>query len=240
MSAHQARLSAPIAQYLRALATQRATLASAPPKPRSWPVSLTAAAPPPAGLVFDLDGTVLDTMGHHWAAWDTVAREHGIALTRGDLHSHAGKPSRRIMEELVATQGIADVDIPAAVSRKQDLYCALAASTQPIQCVFAVAQAAKAAGIPVAVATGGTRRQVTAAMAAAGVTDFFDALVTCDDVTHGKPHPETFLKAAEAIGVAPEHCVGYEDAPTGMEAIKRAGFLAAIDVTQWEGYPVAT
>jgi HAD superfamily hydrolase (TIGR01509 family) len=57
------------------------------------------------------------------------------------------------------------------------------------------------------------------------------------DVQHGKPHPETFLKAAALIGVEPQHCVGYEDAKLGMEAIKAAGFLQAIDVTEWAGYP---
>lgn len=57
------------------------------------------------------------------------------------------------------------------------------------------------------------------------------------DVTHGKPHPETFLKAAAAIGVDPAFCVGYEDAPLGMEAIHNAGFMKAIDVTKLEGYP---
>ena len=114
-----------------------------------------------------------------------------------------------------------------------------------------------------AIATGGSRRQVTKAMAAAGLSDFFHAVVTCDasffvsfrvpiaqvagfshcarplpqDITEGKPHPETFLRAAELIGVVPAHCVGYEDAVLGMEAIRRAGFLAAVDVTALEGYP---
>ena len=54
-------------------------------------------------------------------------------------------------------------------------------------------------------------------------------------MTHGKPHPETFLKAAAAIGVHPADCVGYEDAPLGMEAIKRAGFMLAVDVTKLPG-----
>jgi HAD superfamily hydrolase (TIGR01509 family) len=55
------------------------------------------------------------------------------------------------------------------------------------------------------------------------------------EVTHGKPHPETFLKAAAAIGVESALCVGYEDAALGMEAIKRAGFMLAVDVTQMPG-----
>ena len=142
------------------------------------------------------------------------------------------------MELLVDEQELQDhVDIPSAVTRKQDLYVELAHTTKPIDCVLAVAQEAKTRGLPIAVATGGTKKQVFPALQAAGLSDFFDAVVTADDVTQGKPHPETFLKAAQLIGVPPEHCVGYEDAPMGMEAIKRAGFLQAIDVTSWHGYP---
>lgn len=175
-------------------------------------------------------------MKHHWAAWDQTAREHGISLKKKQLVSLAGKPSTSIMELLCEQQGL-DIDIQSAVKRKQDLYCELAVTTKPIDVVFAVAKAAKAQGLPIAIATGGSKRQVTGSMEAAGISSFFDAVVTCDDVEHGKPHPETFLKAAALIGVEPQHCVGYEDAPLGMEAIKNAGFLKAIDVTEWEGYP---
>lgn len=100
-----------------------------------------------------------------------------------------------------------------------------------------IARAAKARGLPCAIATGGSRRQVTLSLAAAGLATFFEAVVTADDITHGKPHPETFLRAAELIGVAPAACCGYEDAPLGMEAIRAAGFLLAVDVTAMPGYP---
>ena len=63
----------------------------------------------------------------------------------------------------------------------------------------------------------------------------FKAVVTAQDVVRGKPDPETYLKAAEALGIAPEACVGYEDAELGMQAIKAAGFLEAIDVTKLPG-----
>ena len=137
---------------------------------------------------------------------------------------------------LPAAQGLA-FDVAAATDRKQDLYVARAHATAPIAPVLALARAAKARGLPVAVATGGARRQVGPAIAAAGLEGFFDAVVTADDVAHGKPHPETFLKAAAAIGVAPELCVGYEDAQLGMAAIRAAGYLLAVDVTTMAGYP---
>lgn len=79
-----------------------------------------------------------------------------------------------------------------------------------LQPVSVPAPAARpAAGLPVAIATGGSRPQVTKSLSAVGLLEgFFDAIVTANDVAHGKPHPETFLRAAELIGVEPKHCVG--------------------------------
>lgn len=100
----------------------------------------------PAGLVFDCDGTLLHTMPHHWAAWEQTARENGIALTCEQLLALAGKPTKAIMELLVAQQGLQGVDVDAAVQRKQDLYVQLAHQTEPIHEVLDIAKAAKARG----------------------------------------------------------------------------------------------
>lgn len=88
-----------------------------------------------------------------------------------------------------------------------------------------------------AIASGGSRISVESGLKQVGLYDYFDAIITSDDVQNGKPHPEGFLLAAKNIGVEPQDCVGYEDAVLGMQAIKSAGFLACIDVTQFEGYP---
>lgn len=192
--------------------------------------------PEAEGLVFDLDGTVLHTMHHHWQAWHQVSKEYGFALTRETLLSMAGQPSVTIMQTLCEEQQLS-FDVQEAAIRKQKLYASLAHETEVIPIVMETARKAKAKNIPVAIATGGSKLQVSVAMKSAGVENFFDAVVTCDDVEHGKPHPETFLKAAALIGVKPEKCVGFEDAPKGMEAIKNAGFLQAIDVTTLPGYP---
>lgn len=187
-------------------------------------------------MVFDLDGTVLHTMHHHWQAWEQVSTEYNFELTKETLLSMAGTPSEHIMEQLAREQKIT-IDTKAAALRKQKIYVSLAHETEVIPMVVETARLAKKRGLPIAVATGGTRLQVEKAMKAAMVDDLFDAIVTADEVTHGKPHPETFLKAAELLGVPPQYCVGFEDAPRGLEAIQNAEFLKGIDVTKLPGYP---
>ena len=141
------------------------------------------------------------------------------------------------MEVLKREQNL-DFDVKEAALEKQRLYASLAAGgTKTIPEVMKTAIEAKRRGLPCGIATGGSKLQVEPAMKSSGVWDFFHVVVTCDDVSEGKPHPETFLRAAELLGVEPAFCVGFEDAPMGMEAIKRAGFLDAIDVTKYPWYP---
>eukprot|EP01026_Neomeris_dumetosa_P000633 TRINITY_DN10156_c0_g1_i5.p6 TRINITY_DN10156_c0_g1~~TRINITY_DN10156_c0_g1_i5.p6 ORF type:complete len:110 (-),score=24.03 TRINITY_DN10156_c0_g1_i5:225-554(-) len=92
-------------------------------------------------------------------------------------------------------------------------------------------------GIPMAVASGGSKEHVVGGLERAGLLDYFQTVVAAEDYTKGKPHPDPFLIAAQRIGVNPEDCVGYEDATLGMQAIEAASFLKAIDVTKLDGYP---
>lgn len=193
----------------------------------------------PAGLVFDLDGTVLDTMSHHWQAWKKVSAEYGLEMTLAKLVALSGMPTKAIFERLALEQG-KDIDVESANAAKVKAYLDLAHETKPIEAVMEIIREGRRRGLPIAAATGGSRQQIEASLAHAGVwshgdATHFDAIVTADEVTHGKPHPETFLKAAEAIGIAPEACVGYEDAQLGMQSVRAAGFLLAVDVTKLDG-----
>lgn len=184
-------------------------------------------------------------MGAHWQAWKQLMSELGLTFTHEQFLNMAGKPTRTILAELSAAQGRADVDVPAASQRKTAIYQEHTAGVEPppIECVMAVLRAGRARGLKCAIATGGSRDQVISSLRKTGLYEadtnrkLFDAVVTANDVAHGKPHPETYLKAAAAIGVDPAKCVGYEDAPMGMESIRAAGYMLAVDVTKMEGYP---
>jgi beta-phosphoglucomutase family hydrolase len=179
------------------------------------------------GLIFDCDGTLADTMPLHWHAWQQVAARHGFAITEERFYALAGIPSRDILRNLGREQRL-DFD-PLVVARdKEQEYLALLEHVGPIECILAVARAHRGR-LPMAVASGGTRPIIEQVLAHLRIRDWFDAVVTSEDVTRQKPAPDIFLEAARRLGVPPANCLGYEDAELGLQAIHAAG-MTAVDV----------
>ena len=124
-------------------------------------------------------------------------------------------------------QGIA-LDHLAVAREKETEYLPLIAQVEPINAVVGIARE-NHGKIPLAVASGGTRRIIEQVLAHLGIRELFDAIVTSEDVANQKPAPDIFLEAARRIGVPPEFCRGYEDTDLGMQAIRAAG-MEAVDV----------
>ena len=186
----------------------------------------------PRGLIFDCDGTLVDSMPLHWRAWDTVCQRHGIDFAEERFYDMGGVPSKKILGMLKTEQGL-DFD-PAQVSReKEEAYLPLMREVKLIEPVAEIARA-HYGKIPLGVATGGRTQFIRPLLEGLGVMDWFDALVTSDDVENPKPAPDTFLKAAALMGVPAEDCRAYEDTDLGMEAIRAAG-MEAVDVRTLEG-----
>ena len=186
----------------------------------------------PRGLIFDCDGTLVDSMPLHWRAWDTVCQRHGIDFAEERFYAMGGVPSKKILGMLKTEQGL-DFD-PAQVSReKEEAYLPLMREVRLIEPVAEIARAHHGK-IPLGVATGGRTQFIQPLLKSLGVMDWFDALVTSDDVENPKPAPDTFLKAAALMGVPAEDCRAYEDTDLGMEAIRAAG-MEAVDVRTLEG-----
>lgn len=181
-------------------------------------------------LIFDFDGTLADTMFFHWKAWEIVARRHGIKLDQKRLYSMGGIPSRDILIILRREQSLPDLDIEAAAKEKEAEYVRMMGKVRLIEPIASIARENRGK-LPMAIATGGHRSIMETILPQLGIQDWFQAVVTSQDVTRQKPAPDIFLEAARRLGVEPQYCRGYEDTDLGLEGIRAAG-MEAVDVRQ--------
>ena len=157
-------------------------------------------------LLFDLDGTLVDTMPLHYRAYADVLAARGLSLSHADFLTEVGAPAREAIPRFVRAGGGRDCSAEEAAAIHADKKAAFAgvlatARLAPLR----AAELLDAAGpdMPVALVSSGNRAGVTAILQAMGWADRFRLVVTGDDVTHGKPHPEPYLRAAPALGVPP-------------------------------------
>jgi beta-phosphoglucomutase family hydrolase len=188
---------------------------------------MTEVPPHIRGLVFDCDGTIADTMPLHYEAWVQALGAHGADFPETLFYELAGVPTHTIIELLNERHGY-DMPVRETAEKKDALFVELLPRVQPIEPVVRLVK--KYAGtLPMAVATGGTRALCSKTLAMLGLMHHFSALVTADDVEHGKPAPDIFLEAARRLGVEPGNCCAFEDGEPGLAAARAAGMLT-IDI----------
>ncbi len=179
------------------------------------------------GVLWDLDGTLIDSAGYHWLAWrDTLAAE-GRAVGPEDFASAFGLRNDEILRNLYG-EGLAPEWIEQVSETKEQAYRRLLRERGLRALPGAMAWLARLreSGFRQALASSAPRPNIDAVLALLGLGDFLDAVVSADDVGRGKPDPAIFLAAAERLGLAPARCVVVEDAPAGLEAARRAGMRA--------------
>jgi HAD superfamily hydrolase (TIGR01509 family) len=176
-----------------------------------------------AGYIFDLDGTLIDSMPIHYVAWDAAMRQAGLAepLSEDLFYSLGGVPTRRVAELIGQHYGL-KVDVEQVFHAKETFFVEKLAAVKVIEPVAAVARRV-ALTRPVAIASGGPRDVVVRSLEVSGLKPLFPVVVSADDVVHGKPSPDMFLLAAQLMGVSPERCLVFEDAEPGMRAAEAAG-----------------
>ena len=181
----------------------------------------------PQGIIFDCDGTLADTMPLHWRAWQAVATRHSFQFTEDRFYSLGGVPARDILRILSAEQGLGFDHLEVAREKEAE-YLPLIAQVEPINAVVGVARE-NYGKIPLAVASGGTRKGIEQVLDHLGIRNLFAAIVTSEDVRRQKPAPDIFLEAARRIGVPAQFCRAYEDTDLGIQAIRAAG-MDVVDV----------
>lgn len=176
-----------------------------------------------SGYIFDLDGTLVDTMPLHYAAWRDTLREFGLDqdLDEDLFYSLGGVPAVKVAD--IFNQHYGTSFEPLSLRELKEVrFMKLLPEAPLIEPVVTFArQMAKSHAV--SVASGGPRDLVTDTLEKRGLASLFPVVVTADDVEHGKPAPDTFLLAAEKMGVAADGCLVFEDAELGIEAAEAAG-----------------
>ena len=181
----------------------------------------------PQALIFDLDGTLADTMPAHYLAWQTALETTGLTFSQEKFYSCGGMATVKIVELLCAEQGI-EADPPAIAKAKYEAFFPHIPAIKRIDPVVAIAEEHHGK-LPMAIATGGRRPTAEQTIEQVAIGHLFSHIVSADDVQHHKPHPETYLQAAELLGVDPTKCVAYEDADPGVVSAHEAG-MQVVDV----------
>jgi len=204
-------------------------LASARPAAAAGPGRLEAFRP--RGVVFDLDGTIVDNMALHAEAFATFVARHGIPpLTREDRVRLDGKRNREIFPILFG-RPLSDAEWQAHEAEKESLYREISTGRLSPHRGFArLLGALDARGIPVAVATSAPAENVTHTLRELDLAARLSTVVRADQVPRGKPFPDVFLAAAAALGAEPAACLAFEDAPAGIAAARAAG-MACVALT---------
>lgn len=175
------------------------------------------------GLIFDLDGTLINSMPYHALAWKQVAYEHGFDIDVNDIYAMGGSASRDIAA-FYKNKGEPVGDIDEYVKRKIAIFQENIPKIEVFQKIFNELKKAKSLGIRIAIGTGTRTANATRILKEKDLFDYIDALVTADDVTRHKPNPDTFLVAAKRLELEPQDCLIFEDGQLGIKAALRGGF----------------
>lgn len=180
-------------------------------------------------LVFDCDGTLVDSAPLYQRAWSQAVAQSGHVLEARWYHAHFGLSEDGMLDRYEREFGVR-LDRPRVVAGARAAFRALLPQLRVIEPVAALVRAAHGK-LPLAVASGGPRELVHAELRQVGLAPSFAAIVTIDDVGLPKPHPQVFLEAARRIGVPAARCVAIEDSDTGL-ASARAAAMRCVDIRE--------
>ena len=192
------------------------------------------------GIIFDCDGTLVNSMEYYFDGWKPLYEKRGLDFPRDRFYALAGVPVRRIIQIILEENKVGfDDDLVNSILEEKKLINsdrrARGEAPTEITCVSRIAKQLHGK-IPMAVASSGQKFLVEEDLRNHNLIDLFDAVVTIEDVKNGKPEPDIYIEACRRINIDPKDCIGFEDAVLGISSL-RAANMDAVDVTKFEGYP---
>lgn len=175
-------------------------------------------------MIFDLDGTLVDSMPIHGEAWMEVLPKFGLKLDPARLLVIGGMPAPKIVALLAQEQNV-NVNPGEVAAAKAEAYLRKIERVQPIDPIIQIARRWHD-HIPLAIATGSNHHTTSILLELLGIKWLFSSIITYEEVTRPKPYPDLYLKAAQNIKVEPMRCLGFEDTPIGIKGLRAAGMHA--------------
>ena len=173
-------------------------------------------------VIFDCDGTLVDSEPLARTAWARTMEPYGYAVTDADAEATVGLPFPRTHAYFAEQVELPPVD-EVWTAYSGTLFGLIDDELVVFEDAVTAARELRSRGIPVGVASSSPRERLQRTLSRAGLLDAFDVTVAGDEVTNGKPAPDMFLLAAERLGVPPERCIVVEDSPPGVQAGVAAG-----------------
>jgi len=174
-------------------------------------------------VIFDLDGVLADSEGIHILAWEQIAREYRLSEDRLPLHDWIGYADTEIVKDVVRDHGLSVTPEDLLEHKRRIFRRLIAEQLEPIP--GAVEALSELEPLPLGLATSSSRTEAELMLRILGITDRFRTVVTADEVKHSKPEPDSYLLAAEGLGITPEHCVAIEDSSSGVQSARAAGMI---------------
>lgn len=179
--------------------------------------------PDAKALIFDLDGTLSDSLPMHVAAWKKVGEKYGFDFDPEIVYELTGRPTIEFAKRIIEVYGI-KADPQKMVDLKLKTFWSSADLIRSHKKVTDIVMHYHKK-LPMSVGTGAGRKSAEIQLNAMNIYSCFDYIVTADDVEKHKPEPDTFLKCASLMGVSPEFCQVFEDGDIGISAAKKAGMI---------------
>ena len=171
--------------------------------------------------IFDLDGTLIDSVKVHSDAWSDSCKSFGYNIPESYFHNLTGMTSKSVGEKLIKDFRIPENCIDDLIQYKSKLYFDNINKIDVFESILQILKDYKSKNIKVALATGSKRQNVLEILRVKDL-DLFDFVLTGDELEHSKPHPDAFLRCLEHFKYSPKDAVIYEDSVTGFKAAERA------------------
>uniref|UniRef100_UPI003216821E beta-phosphoglucomutase family hydrolase n=1 Tax=uncultured Draconibacterium sp. TaxID=1573823 RepID=UPI003216821E len=182
-----------------------------------------AVHPEAKALIFDLDGTLSDSLPVHIKTWNIIGKQYGFEFDPQIIYELTGRPTIEFAYRIISRYNVSETP-EKLVKMKQELFWDHAHLLIPVAKVTSIVERSHGK-LPMSVGTGASRKSAEVQLKALGLTEYFDTIISADDVTKHKPEPDTFLECARRMGVEPEFCQVFEDGDLGIEAAKTAGMF---------------